>query len=102
MSEETKKTVPVATENMDSIVIDDGAVEVAIQNQFARSATTRKDCVISMLSARKFAGALSARRPSMKLRTIRSSWKSTGIRTQCGTRSLANAIIRKCWSNAFR
>lgn len=34
MSEETKKTVPVATENMDSIVIDDGAVEVAIQNQF--------------------------------------------------------------------
>lgn len=34
MSEEMKKTVPATTENLDTIVIDDGAVKVAIQNQF--------------------------------------------------------------------
>ena len=34
MSEDMKKTVPATTENLDTIVIDDGAVEVAIQNQF--------------------------------------------------------------------
>lgn len=34
MSEEMKNSVPLQTENMDTIVIDDGAVEVAIQNQF--------------------------------------------------------------------
>lgn len=34
MSEDMKKTVPATTENLDTIVIDDGAVKVAIQNQF--------------------------------------------------------------------
>ena len=34
MSEDMNKTVPATTENLDTIVIDDGAVKVAIQNQF--------------------------------------------------------------------